>query len=262
MGLILSYQILISTMHKSTQEVLSLLDKLNINCDVLVVVQGDKEGFKKILTGKQIIEIVYSTERGLSKSRNLAIAHCTSKYAFIMDDDVLVSREALDRLVLNAEKEDLDVFTCSFLYENGNSSKPNLKSDFVHNFFTLAKVSSIEIGFKVESIRKNKIWFNEEFGLGTKLPSGEEYVFLTDCLKKKLKIKFFPIVVGVHPNVTSGMDFYTTTSKILAKREMLKYIFKWKSPFFLLIFWLKKTPYLIKVGYWAKFSKVFLLGIK
>lgn len=260
--MILSYQVLISTMYKSTQEVLSLLKRLNINCDSLIVVQGDKSGYQELLLGKQNVKIIYTTERGLSKSRNLAIAHCTSKYAFIMDDDVVINSEALDRLVFNAEKDNLDVFTCSFLYENGDNSKAQFNDEFVHNYFTLAKVSSIEIGFKVESVKKNNILFHESFGLGTDLPSGEEYIFLTDCLKMDLKIKFFPIIIGVHPNITSGMDFYTTTSKILAKREMLKHIFKWKSPFFILAFWLKKTPQLIKLGYWAKFSKVFVLGLK
>ena len=258
----MKFEILISTMHKDTRQVSEMLANMNVSCDAVVVVQGDFEGVDELELENGKAKIFYTKERGLSKSRNLAIAHCTSKYAFIMDDDVVIKSEALDRLVFNAEKDNLDVFTCSFLYENGDNSKAQFNDEFVHNYFTLAKVSSIEIGFKVESVKKNNIFFHESFGLGTDLPSGEEYIFLTDCLKMDLKIKFFPIIIGVHPNITSGMDFYTASSKILAKREMLRHIFKWKSPFFILAFWLKKTPQLIKVGHWARFSKVFLLGLK
>lgn len=258
----MNFELLISTMNKSMSEVQVMLSENNIFCNTLVVVQGDIEGYEELLIETQLIRVVFTKERGLSKSRNLAISYCNADYAFIMDDDVDIDCEALEEVIFQANKDNSDIFTCKFLYKSGGSSKPNLDSVFFHDFITLASVNSIEIGFRVESIKKNRIKFNESFGLGTSLPSGEEYIFLTDCLKKGLKVKYYPFYIGIHPDITSGMDFYTTSSKILAKREMLKHIFKWKSSFFILAFWLKKTPKLIREGYWAKFSKIFLLGLK
>jgi len=111
-------------------------------------------------------------------------------------------------------------------------------------------------------IKKNQIKFDERFGLGTNFPSGEEYIFITDCFKSGLTVKYLPINIGVHPNETSGMDFYTTPEKVLAKREMIKRIFTWKSPIFIFLFWLKKFPSVVKFGYGFQFTKTILLGLK
>lgn len=48
-------------------------------CDVLVVVQGDKDGYEEINQDNQTIRIIFSKERGLSKSRNLALKEETVK---------------------------------------------------------------------------------------------------------------------------------------------------------------------------------------
>jgi len=71
-----------------------------------------------------------------------------------------------------------------------------------------------------------------------------------------------PRNIGIHPNETSGMDFYTTPEKVLAKREMIKRIFTWKSPIFIFLFWLKKFPSVVKFGYGFQFTKTILLGLK
>lgn len=258
----MKFELLISTMHKNTAEVLQMLENSNVKCDTLVVVQGDVEGYEEINRGGQTIRIFFSTERGLSKSRNVATLNTKADYAFIMDDDVIVDNSAFLEITGLAHRDTIDVMTCRFLYENGNSSKPYSDVAFFHNYISSASVSSIEIGFNVQRVRDCQIEFDEKFGLGTELPSGEEYIFITDCLKKGLKVKYHPINIGVHPNETSGMDFYTSSEKILAKREMLKRIFTWKSPLFILAFWLRKLPVVVKAGYGLEFTKTILFGVK
>jgi hypothetical protein len=55
------------------------------------------------------------------------------------------------------------------------------------------KVSSVQITFKQKSIREKGIRLNELFGTGSSnYLSGEENIFLFECLKKGLKIYFEP----------------------------------------------------------------------
>lgn len=54
------------------------------------------------------------------------------------------------------------------------------------------KISSVEIAFRLESIKKSGIIFNELLGAGAKYSSGEESAFLFECLKKGLKIYYVP----------------------------------------------------------------------
>ena len=48
----------------------------------------------------------------------------------------------------------------------------------------------------MKSIRRNAIYFNQCFGGGTEHSHGEDNLFLTECLKKKLKIYAVPEFVA------------------------------------------------------------------
>ena len=256
------FELLISTMHKDAEQVLEMLRASSISCHTLVVVQGDIDDYTEFKNNNQNIRILFSKERGLSKSRNLALKNCKADYGYIMDDDVVLEKGAIEKIVTKIVGDCADVGTSYFKYEDGHFSKSNLSKKFKHDLFTVAKVASIEMCVKIDSVKKNNIYFNEAFGLGTDLPSGEEYMFLTDCLKKKLHIYHYPICIGTHPNIISGDDFYSSSEKILAKREMLKYVFLWKSPLFIFAFWIKKLPHVIRANYALKFTRTLILGIK
>lgn len=226
------------------------------------MVQGDQEGYHEVIKGSCRVRMFYTTERGLSKSRNMALRLCESSYAYITDDDVDFNIDRIQELVACMENNGADVGTAQFSYKSGGFPKEYSAVPFQHNFFTAAKVSSIEICMKVRSIKDAGIHFDEMFGLGTDLPSGEEYIFLTDCLKSGLRVSYFPILVGVHPDITSGQDFYSLPSKTLAKREMLNRVFSWRSPVYILAFWIKKLPEAAKAGYGWEFTRRMVLGMK
>ncbi|EHJ93075.1 hypothetical protein KUC_0019 [Vreelandella boliviensis LC1] len=179
-----------------------------------------------------------------------------------MDDDVEFDPESIMYLVNWMEENHVDVATCQFEFNNGSYPRNYKKIPFKHNMLSSAKISSIEICLNIEKNREKKIFFDERFGLGTDLPSGEEYIFVTDCIKSDLAVWFYPIVCGVHPNITSGMDFYTSANKTLAKREMLKRIFGRKALVFIFAFWLKKIPIVTRAGFLWPFTKRMILGIK
>jgi len=75
----MNFEILISTMHKDTNQVSEMLASMNISCDAVVIVQGNFEGTDelKLKTGRA--KIIYTKERGLSKSRNMALMTIVDK---------------------------------------------------------------------------------------------------------------------------------------------------------------------------------------
>ena len=83
----ISIELLISTMH---QKDYSLLNKMNINSDAVVINQCDEDSYNEFnLNGNHIVWI-NSTERGLSKSRNLAIKNSNADVCLICDDDEIL----------------------------------------------------------------------------------------------------------------------------------------------------------------------------
>ena len=60
------------------------------------------------------------------------------------------------------------------------------------------------MAFRLESLKANNIYFDERFGLGSKFPASEEYIFLMDCLTEKLKIVYYPLPLCIHPKESTG----------------------------------------------------------
>ncbi|EPO0011439.1 hypothetical protein ACT5DP_001762 [Vibrio alginolyticus] len=206
--------------------------------------------------------IVYEQmfDTGLSKSRNKAIELCQSKFGFILDDDVKINRKELECFLMESNSIASDYgesvyFSCSHVL--GFKKKWVAKKSKFLNIFTCAKIASIDMCLNVEHMKENRIKFDENFGLGTNLPSGEEYILLTDVIHSGGKIYYCNNYVCIHPLIVSGNDFFSTEDKVRAKREMFnrlksryKYVFKF-------LFFIKKVPILIKSNKLIDFTKTY-----
>ena len=73
-----------------------------------------------------------------------------------------------------------------------------------HNYRSIRSVNSVVIAFKRESIIKNNIQFDALFGLGANFETGEEYIFLRNCIQKNLTLLFYPKIILQHKSISSG----------------------------------------------------------
>ena len=181
---------LISTMNRKNCE---FIKEMNIKDDAIIINQANTENVITQTNGNQIIKFISKKERGLSKSRNLAIKNCDSDICVLSDDDFCYYDDA-SKIILEAYKEFEDADIIAFYFEDGgthNKKYDNKKKKV--NYLTSMKISSAQITFKRESIIENNIYFNENFGTGAKdFYFGEENIFLFECLKKGLKIYIVP----------------------------------------------------------------------
>nr|WP_251068899.1 glycosyltransferase [Shewanella sp. NKUCC06_TVS] len=187
-------------------------------------------------------------EKGLSVSRNVALEHADGDYVMIMDDDVTFSIVDIYTLLSRVKEDDVDVATYYHRYTNGNSTLRH-KRTFWHNKFNIANPSSIDICVKRSSILKAHLKFDELFGLGSQYPSGEEMIFLSDCLDNRLLVKRYPIEICTHPPITSGVDFFSTQQKVNAKRAMFSRVYPKVGGLIFMLFVVKKFPIAWRAGY-------------
>jgi glycosyltransferase involved in cell wall biosynthesis len=197
------------------------------------------------------IELSYD---GLSKSRNVAIQNCKTEYIYILDDDIQLMPNAIDSILKGIESK-------SAAYAFKHAKK---QSDFsvsnrfrYHTFFTASAVSSIDMCLNVEFIKQHNLTFDERFGLGTNLPSGEEYILLTDILKKKGIVSNIPILIALHPQESSGVDFYSTENKIKAKKEMFRRVTGRKMSLLSFLYFVIKCKVLLQKGRFFYFIKYY-----
>ena len=77
----------------------------------------------------------------------------------------------------------------------GNIILRKLKSGKI-GWIRIFRVCSFQLTFKRASIIKNNLKFDEDFGAGSQNYCGEETIFLSDCLRKNMKLTYVDRKIG------------------------------------------------------------------
>lgn len=151
------------------------------------------------------IQISQIYSKGLSNNRNNALSMATSDICFVADDDVKYKLSYLENIKYYYEKNpNVDLYVGKIKTDGKDYKKYDVREKTI-NWMNVASVSSIEITFRRNSIHNNSIVFDENFGInGNWFSKGEEVIFLSDCLKKKLKIQYVPFFIVEHPYENTG----------------------------------------------------------
>mgnify|MGYP000852640283 CR=1 FL=1 len=200
----LNLQVLISTMH---QKDYSLLKRMNIDSDAVVINQCDEDFFYNLNIDNHRIMWINSKERGLSRSRNMALINANADICLLADDDLEYVSD-YRKIIINQFELNPDADIIAFQVEGIEerfkkyTNKPRKIS-----FLTSMKISSVEIAFRLDKIKKADLKFNVLFGAGSKYYMGEENIFLSDCLRKGLNI--VPIKIAyVHIGESTWFNGY------------------------------------------------------
>lgn len=187
----MTVEVLISCMHlNSVDEVMELVKRTNIQGACTVVSQCEKDAVVKIGD----IQIIFTTERGLSRSRNMAIRNATGDICLVCDDDEILY-DNYEKIIIDGYSELSDGDIIAFkVISQANCHKPRAKQEL--KLKGILKTSSVEISFKRQQIIDNNIHFDVEMGSGTGHGAGEENKFLMDCRRAGLKLYCHTNIIG------------------------------------------------------------------
>ena len=178
-------EVLVATMYQSYY---TLLDKMNIQTDAVVINQCNQTSFFEFKYKDHIIKWINTCQRGLSKSRNMALSYATGDICLIADEDInyVNGYETMVQKSFNCQsKADIIAFNINKLNSEDRDNRApneNRKAPFYRYY------GSVRLAFRRNSIVKNGLHFNELIGAGTKYGSGEDSLFLRESRKKGLKI--------------------------------------------------------------------------
>lgn len=198
---------LVSTMH---QDNLDILDTINLQSDSIIINQSNNNERKIIKYGSAIIKVISTRERGLSKSRNLAISNSDKDICLLSDDDQRFCINYLETIAIAFNKyPKADIIAFGVNFPDGRPLC-TLKEGRV-GVMGVFKISSVQIAFKRQSVLKAGIKFDERFGAGSgEFIMGEENIFLSDCYRAGLKIYYFPdLIAELLPSESSWFEGYT-----------------------------------------------------
>lgn len=197
---------LISCMH---QKDASIAFRSNIKSDCIVVNQCDtnsisEHAYTNETNEPHCVKFISTTERGLSRSRNMAIKNATGDICIIMDDDETLDNDYIETVTkAYTNYPDADVIA----FKVRNSEKTYAEKPKKLGCLGVLRVASYEITFKRQAIIDKQISFDVEMGSGTGHGGGEENAFLYSCLKKGLTIRYVPqYISSLDPN--SGSQWF------------------------------------------------------
>ncbi len=165
---------------------------------------------------REDFKIFRTDSKGLSKNRNHAFSKSTAPFLLISDDDLDYTEKGLKSVIESFHKNpNADIIT--FRYDSIHNKKqyPYKKVSLQYpskGYF----ITSFEIALKSDSIVGKK-WFNENFGIGATFPSGEEDVFIKDCLNADMIGIYLPITIVRHEGTTTS-----ERNQMLASRPQTK----------------------------------------
>ncbi|WP_215115806.1 glycosyltransferase family A protein [Exiguobacterium sp. s80] len=236
-------EVLLSTMNQSN---IDIYEQMNIETDAIIINQSNFNGYNKKNINNKKIEMYSFDEKGVGKSRNAALSRSTSEICLIADDDMIFFND-YEKTIIQAfhdnPKADVIIFNLVAENINGNLSCKVKNSGKVH-FYNYLRYGTANIAFKRKKIVKENIFFSLLFGGGAKYGSGEDTLFLTECLKKGLnvythetliaKIKYRPSTWFEGYNEKYFYDkgaLFTAINKKTVYIKILLFIFKHKKMF-------------------------------
>lgn len=204
----MTYQLLVSTMHKKDY---AIIDRMHINSNAIVINQCDHVDKEKLHRDGKEISFYSFDERGVGLSRNSAMMRATADIIEFADDD-MIFEEAYQEKVLREFEVHPEADAILFSVESLNPNRPLLRID---RFARVRRREALKYGCARLAIRREKVLYNNLvfsllFGGGAKYGSGEDTIFLQDCIKAGLKIYKSPVKVAtIMQNDSTWFKGYT-----------------------------------------------------
>ncbi len=232
----MTVNVLISCMHQTDH---SIIERTNVQTDAIVVNQCDKDDVEEydFENCKGIIchvKYISTKERGLSRSRNMAIENAWGDVVYLCDDDEYLD-DNYERTIIDAYKnnprEDIIVFS---IIRKGHTY-PNVEGRV--GISQILRTSSVQTTFKRKHIVEKNIFFDEKMGSGTGNGGGEENKFLMDCRRKGLRLYYIPSIIATVKSENSQWftgfeqkyfkDTFWAARRILGTPLAFLYVFYW-----------------------------------
>lgn len=244
-------EVLISTMNRNSLDFLDAMFVHNESSKFqILIINQTHEGC--ILNSNQPhIRVINSFEKGLSRSRNLALKNASAPIVLIADDDVVYEMD-FHNTILKAFKENPEANLITFKAKNfeGKPYRQYPKDTINYTLKSIKGVISWEIAFNLNSIKALDITFDERFGLGSEFETAEEYLFAREVLTKGGHSYFYNTFIVSHPNFNSGMDL--GSDKIVYARTALNY----KLYGFITYFWIPRYLLFLLSHRYIKFNEL------
>lgn len=188
-------QVLVATVNQCD---FSLVEKMNIQTSAIIANQANRFSHEQLNYHGRDIEMITTQTRGVGINRNLGLLLSREEILLFADDDVVymdgyeqIIRDAFYKLPL----ADVIIFSIDFIKNGLYQKTGHYKKQRVHIYNAL-KYGTVSVAIRRSVVEKENLHFSNIFGGGTPYGSGEDSLFILDCLRKGLRVYTCPDVIA------------------------------------------------------------------
>ena len=187
-------EVLISALGKDAQ---ALASGMNLECDAVLVDQGSRDDRYEFNTSEgHTVRTIESVERGIGRSRNLALEEARGRIVLFSDDDIVYSEGYAESILKAFEAHpEADIIMFNVNVSEERKTYQIDKEIRVHKW-SVGRYPAYAAAARLDSIREAKVKFSVLFGGGARYSNGEDSLFFMDCLRSGLKIIGVPYNIG------------------------------------------------------------------
>jgi glycosyltransferase involved in cell wall biosynthesis len=177
--------------------------------EVLIVVQGGAVPGDAPRRDDVRYEVLDS--RGVTKSRNAVLDRARGQFVLFADDDIVFHEEGVRSVLRELEEHpDLALVLGIAVDEGGRLRKPYPSRPLRLTRWNSGKAATYEIMLRRSAFARAGVRFDERFGAGVDPHYlGDEYILIADAIRAGLECRFLPVVMAMHPTVSSGAGWGT-----------------------------------------------------
>lgn len=173
----------------------SLVERMNVQTDAIVGNQCDSDGDVAFRWNGHDVIYLNRSERGVGRNRNLVLSHLTADICVLADDD-LHFVDGYPKLVCEAFAAcpDADILVFN-LIEKRPTRKVNASYRRIR-WYAYGSYGAPRLAARKDALLRAGVSFSLDFGGGARYGSGEDTIFLHDCLRHGLKIFTAPLALA------------------------------------------------------------------
>ena len=183
----MNIEVLISAMNVCD---ISFYKRFNLSTDCLIINQTDHKSYEEVEEDGFKVRMISTDTRGLGRSRNLAILNSRADVVLFCDDDEVLEDD-YERKIKEAfiEHPDVDFFVMKTIIYKDGAETIKVKEEKDLKIYNALRYGSVHFAFKREKILEKNILLSTYFGAGTGNGSGEDSIFIADCIRNKLRVR-------------------------------------------------------------------------
>ncbi len=214
-------EVLITTVNCEDFE--KLLKQMNIRTRAMIGNQSSYNEISSIIYRNNKIPIYTFNERGVGLNRNNLLMRSNSDFCLFGDDD-LIYVDNYEKIILESFAKYPDADVLIFNLDEETKTRYIIEKDFKVNALNFMRFGAARIAIRRESILLNGILFNTCFGGGTEHSNGEDTLFLSSCLKQRLKVYAVAKTLAYLPDSRESTWFKGYNEKYFKDKGVLYYI--------------------------------------